>query len=267
MTAPYDADVALIAGLIGEPTRAAILSALMSGTAHAAGELARHAGVSPATASSHLGRLLDGGLVTVEKQGRHRYYRLSSTRVAAVLEALAHISPRVPPVGLRQVRASEALRRARSCYDHLAGSAGVALHQSLVDKGWLSEGGATLTRSGETALELLGIEIERLRHGRRPLVRSCLDWTERRPHLAGAVGAAVLTYALDRQWLRRIPGQPRALRITEEGEYALAAAFGLDPARFSVESPDEAAKWASAFHPSGIAPGHRPSLSDQVAAR
>jgi DNA-binding transcriptional ArsR family regulator len=227
MTASYDADVAPVAGLIGEPTRAAILSALMSGTAYAAGELARHAGVSPATASSHLGRLLDGGLITVKKQGRHRYYRLSSTSVAAVLEALAQISPRVTPIGLRQVRASEALRLARSCYDHLAGLAGVALY-----KGWLSEGGATLTRSGEAALEPLGIELQRLRHGRRPLVRSCLDWTERRPHLAGAVGAALLTYALDREWLSRIPGQPRALRITDEGGDGLAAAFGLDPAGF-----------------------------------
>jgi DNA-binding transcriptional ArsR family regulator len=267
MTASYDADVAPIASLIGEPTRAAILSALMSGTAHAAGELARHAGVSPATASSHLGRLLDGGLVTVEKQGRHRYYRLSSTNVAAVLEALAHISPRVPPVGLRQVRASEALRRARSCYDHLAGWAGVALYQSVVDQGWLSEGGTTLARSGEAALEALGVDINRLRHGRRPLVRSCLDWTERRPHLAGAVGAALLTYALDRQWLGRIPGQPRALRITDEGEYGLAAAFGLDPAGWSIESPSEAARTAAAYRSSGIAPAHRPSLSDPVAAR
>ena len=267
MTASYDADVAPIAGLIGEPTRAAILSALMSGTAYAAGELARHAGVSPATASSHLARLLDGGLVTVEKQGRHRYYRLSSSSVAAVLEALAHISPRVAPVGLRQVRASEALRRARSCYDHLAGWAGVALYQSLVDKGWLSDGGATLTRSGEAALEPLGIEIQRLRRGRRPLVRSCLDWTERRPHLAGAVGAALLTSALDRQWLRRIPGQPRALRITDEGEYGLAAAFGLDPAGFSAESTSEAAGAAAAYRSAGIAPAHRPSLSDRVAAR
>ena len=249
MTASYDADVAPIAGLIGEPTRAAILSALMSGTAHAAGELARHAGVSPATASSHLGRLLDGGLVTVEKQGRHRYYRLSSTRVAAALEALAHISPRVAPVGLRQVRASEALRRARSCYDHLAGWAGVALYQSLVDKGWLSDGGATLTRSGEAALEALSIDIPRLRRGRRPLVRLCLDWTERRPHLAGAVGAALLTYALDHQWLRRIPAQPRALRITDEGEYGLTAAFGLDPAGLSVESRGDAAKPAVSYHP------------------
>ena len=244
MTASYDADVAPIAGLIGAPTRAAILSALMSGTALPAGELARYARVSPATASSHLVRLLDGGLVTVEKQGRHRYYRLSNPNVAAVLEALAYISPRVPPVGLRQVRASEALRRARSCYDHLAGSVGVALYQALLDKGWLSNAGSTLTRSGDGALEQLGIDVQRLRLGRRPLVRSCLDWTERRPHLAGAAGAALLSCALDRQWLRRIPGQPRALRITEEGEYGLATTFGLDTARPSVPSTSEPARAA-----------------------
>jgi hypothetical protein len=203
----------------------------------------------------------------VEKQGRHRYYRLSGASVAAVLEALAQISPRVPPVGLRQVRASEALRRARSCYDHLAGRAGVALYQSLVDKGWLSDGDVMLTKPGEAALEPLGIDLQELSHGRRPLVRSCLDWTERRSHLAGAVGAALLTYALDRQWLRRIPGQPRALRITNEGAYGLAAAFGLDPAGFSVEPTAEAARAAASDPSSDIAPAHRPSLSDPLVAR
>lgn len=228
MAATYDADVSTVAALIGDPTRAAFLNALMSGRAQAAGGLARHAGVSPATASSHLARLLDGGLVTVEKRGRHRYYQLAGRHIAVVLEALAQVSPRVPAIGLRQVRAAEALRQARSCYDHLAGRAGVALFQAFMDKGWVTEESVALTASGSAALLDLGIDAVLLGRRRRGLVRPCEDWTERRPHLAGAVGAALLAYMLDRQWFVRVADQPRALRATSDGEHGFITAFGID---------------------------------------
>lgn len=225
MTARYDVDLAPVAALIGDPTRAAFLSALMSGTALAAGELARTAGVSAATASAHLARLLDGGLVRVERQGRHRYYRLADEQVATVLEALAHLSTPTPVRSLRQSRVATALKRARSCYDHLAGQAGVALFDAFVHKGWVTADGTALTGPGERRLGDLGVDIRLT--GRRALVKPCLDWTERRHHLAGAVGAALLSYILEQGWLVRVSGEPRALRITERGHDALATAFGV----------------------------------------
>ena len=226
VTASYDADLAPAAALIGDPTRAAFLSALMSGTALAAGELARTAGVSAATASAHLARLLDGGLVRVERQGRHRYYRLADDQVAAVLEALAHLSTPAPVRSLRQSRTATALKKARSCYDHLAGQAGVALFNAFADKGWVTADGATLTGPGEQKLSDLGIDVQSVGHSRRALVKPCLDWTERRHHLAGAVGAALLSYILDKEWAVRVPSTPRALRITESGHAGFATVFG-----------------------------------------
>jgi DNA-binding transcriptional ArsR family regulator len=240
MAAIYEADISVVAALIGDPTRAAFLSTLMSGRAQAAGELARHAGVSAATASSHLARLLEGGLVTVEKRGRHRYYELAGRHIAVVLEALAQVSPQVPAIGLRQVRAADALRRARSCYDHLAGRAGVALFQAFVDKGWVSGGGVALTEAGSAALLDLDIDAVSLHRRRRRLVRPCADWTERQPHLAGAVGAALLAYMLDHRWFVRIADQPRVLRPTGDGEQGFITTFGIDLAPLSRSTaPDD----------------------------
>lgn len=224
----FDVDVSPVAALIGDRTRAAMLSALMSGTALTAGELATAAGVSPATASSHLAHLLRGELVAVEKQGRHRYYRLRGQHVAVVMEALARVSPPVQIRSLRQSRTAAAMRNARTCYDHLAGRAGVSVYAALADKGWLTADGGAVSDSGERELTGLGIDVVTLTSGRRRLVRPCLDWTERRPHLAGALGAAVLRHVLDRGWLVRERGEPRILRVTEDGEYGFATAFGID---------------------------------------
>lgn len=231
-----DAQIAPAAALMGEPTRAAMLVALVEGRALAAGELARRAGVSAATASAHLARLLDGELVGVIRQGRHRYYRLAGPDVAAAIEALSRLGPPLPPVSsLRQARDRDALRRARSCYDHLAGQVGVELYATLVGRGTLIAGNdaggngsssATLELADETALTELGIDVDRLRRQRRAFARPCLDWTERAPHLAGALGAAVLDQMLALGWLRRPPNGGRGLIVTADGVQGLADRFG-----------------------------------------
>ncbi|MBE3014433.1 winged helix-turn-helix transcriptional regulator [Microbispora sp. NEAU-D428] len=222
-----DADIAPVAALIADGARAAMLTALLDGRALAAGELARIAGVSAPTASSHLARLLDGGLVTVVKQGRHRYYRLAGPDVARTLEVLARISGRVAVRSLRQSRQARLLREARSCYDHLAGRVGVELYDALVREGCLIEadGGCLLTASGADALTELGVDVERVRRARRRFAPDCLDWLERRPHLGGALGAAVLDRLLAREWLVR-GTVPRALRLTGPGREGLERIFG-----------------------------------------
>ncbi|WP_432922966.1 ArsR/SmtB family transcription factor [Microbispora sp. CA-135349] len=222
-----DADIAPVAALIADGARAAMLTALLDGRALAAGELARIAGVSAPTASSHLARLLDGGLVTVVKQGRHRYYRLAGPDVARTLEVLARISGRVAVRSLRQSRQARLLREARSCYDHLAGRVGVELYDALVRDGRLVEadGGCLLTVSGAEALTELGVDVERVRRARRRFAPDCLDWLERRPHLGGALGAAVLDRLLAREWLVR-GTVPRALRLTGAGREGLERLFG-----------------------------------------
>ncbi|MEN3357392.1 MAG: hypothetical protein V7637_1374 [Mycobacteriales bacterium] len=224
-----DADVAAAARLIGEPARATMLEALMAGKALAAGELARLAGVSPATASEHLARLRDGGLVTTVATGRHRYYRLASPEVAQVLEALALVSPPRPVKSLRQSRAILAMSGARTCYDHLAGRVGVGIHDALTARGALRVGpdGYELTAAGELYLVGLGVDVTAARARRRSFARPCLDVTERRPHLAGALGAAICGRLLDGGWLvHRAAGQ-RGLRVTDTGRDRLAAEFGV----------------------------------------
>ncbi|GAA1683126.1 winged helix-turn-helix domain-containing protein [Nonomuraea maheshkhaliensis] len=218
-----DADIAPVAALIADPTRAAILTALLDGRALAAGELARMAGVSAATASAHLARLLDGGLVDVVRQGRHRYYRLSGHEVAEVLEVLARISARPPVRSLRQSRQARRLEEARTCYDHLAGRAGVGLLDRLVAGGHLA--GGDLTESGERLLARLGVDVAGARGSRRRFAPECLDWTERRAHLGGALGAAITEVLFERGWYRR-GSVPRAVTLTEAGEEGLAELFG-----------------------------------------
>lgn len=216
----YDSD---IAGLLADRARAAMLTALLDGRPLAAGELARVAGVSAQTASSHLAKLLDGGLVTVIKQGRHRYYELGGPEVAQVIEAMSRISPEVPVKSLRQSREARLLREARSCYDHLAGEAGVALYASLVQGGFLAS--FEVTEKGERRLGELGIDVAGLRGGKRRFAGDCLDWTERRPHLSGALGAALLRRMIELGWLER--GRTRrALKVTETGLKGLADSFG-----------------------------------------
>lgn len=227
---PAEVDLSVAARLIGEPARAIMLDALVSGRALAAGELATLAGVSPATASEHLGRLREGGLVTVVAAGRHRYYRLSSEHVAHALEALAMISPPRPVRSLRQSRARLALAGARTCYDHLAGRVGVAIHDALIAREALraASEGYELTAAGERLLEPIGIDVAAARAARRSFARPCLDFTERRSHLAGALGAAICERVMARGWLLRRAAGDRGLRITDSGRHGLADALGVD---------------------------------------
>lgn len=225
-----DADVAPAAALLADPARVAILMALMDGRALPAGELARAAGVRPSTASSHLSRLIKAGWIGVEDQGRHRYMRMINPDVAGLLEALAVVGG--PPVAQYQERGGppEELRLARSCYDHLAGRAGVALAEALLRDGSLAEDGRlyTISASGQTRFGRFGIDTELLaeetRKTRSYLARNCLDWSERRHHIAGALGTSLLERLLDLNWFERKRGT-RALRLTNDGRRGLWREF------------------------------------------
>ena len=223
-------DIALVAALVGDPARANMLTALMSGRALTASELAREAGVTPQTASSHLGKLEAGGLVVPEKQGRHRYYRLTGTDVAAVLEGLMGLAARTGHLRTRTGPKEPELRQARVCYDHLAGDAGVAMFDAMVARRLVVRSGDTvrLSREGEGFVTAFGIDLESLSRSRRPLCRACLDWSARRSHLAGALGAAVLQRMYALKWARRETGT-RIVTFSRRGEDAfrrLLAAAG-----------------------------------------
>lgn len=221
--------LAAVAELIGEPVRAAILVALADGRALPAGELARRAGASAQSASGHLAKLILGGLLTVESLGRHRYYRLASPEVGHALEALGAIATHRRAPGVVRPRAAQALWRARLCYDHLAGSVAVDLTQAFERSGWIESAGETdyeLGPEGEAGFAELGLDVTALRRARRTFARRCLDWTERRPHLAGALGAALCARLIEREWLART-AQSRALRITHPGARELSARFGI----------------------------------------
>lgn len=216
------------ASLLADRTRAAFCQALLDGRAWTAGELARSAGVGASTASEQLSRLVEGGLLAEERQGRHRYVRLAGPEAAALIEAVASYAPATPrPRNLRQSVQAGAEARARTCYGHLAGELGVTLADAMVARGLVSEdAGLALTPAGRVWLaDALGY-----RHpagARRPLVRSCLDWTERRSHLAGAVGAVLCATSLERQWVRRI-GSGRAVQVTPVGSETLRTLLGVD---------------------------------------
>ena len=222
---PGDADIASIAALMGNPARGAMLGALMGGRALPAGELARVARVSPSTASAHLARLTDGGLVAAESQGRHRYHRLADQRVAQVVEALAALAPPRPVRSLGEDGQNAAERAARSCYDHLAGALGVALADRLCVLGALEPG--SLGLADPEPFRALGVDVSKLGAGRRPVTLSCLDWSERRPHLAGELGAVTLEALLQTRWLARRP-KGRAIVVTRRGCEGLREALGLD---------------------------------------
>ncbi|MEV7924314.1 winged helix-turn-helix domain-containing protein [Kitasatospora sp. NPDC088779] len=225
--------LAAFAALLADPTRAAFCTALLDGRAWTAGELARHAGVAPSTASEHLSRLIAGGLLAEERQGRHRYVRLATPEVATLIEdltAFAGQGDRPTPHGLREATRQSAEARARTCYDHLAGRLGVAVADALLARGLLTDdAGLAVTGRGRAWLAAQAIELpERAgRRGGRPVVRSCLDWTERRSHLGGALGAALCRTALDRSWVERI-GSGRALRVTPDGDRALRELLGVE---------------------------------------
>ncbi|MER7517685.1 winged helix-turn-helix domain-containing protein [Streptomyces sp. NPDC126499] len=224
-------DLAALAALFADETRAAFLLALLDGRAWTAGELARHARVAPSTTSEHLGKLVAGGVLAEERQGRHRYVRLADHRIAHLVEDLAALAaPAVPeaPRGLREASAGQAMARGRTCYDHLAGRLGIALTDAMTVRGLLRQDtGFALTDDGLAWFEDLGMPLAP--KGRRPVARGCLDWTERRPHLAGLAGAALCRHALDAGWCVRI-GSERAVKVTPDGERALHAALGIEPA-------------------------------------
>lgn len=210
-----DRDLTAVAELIGDATRMAMLAELADGRALPAGELARIAGVHPATATAHLRRLVEGGLVRVRVQGRHRYHKLADPQVAATLEALARLAPPAPVRSLRQQRGVSALAEARTCYDHLAGRRGVELRDRLLETGALrplDERDHDLTEHGERLFADLGLEVATLRGSRRVFARSCLDVTHRQPHLAGVLPAALTRHFVDHDWLSRGPG--RSLRVS-----------------------------------------------------
>jgi DNA-binding transcriptional ArsR family regulator len=224
-----DVDIARVATAIGDRARAAMLSALHEGTPLPGGELARRAGVTAPTASEHLARLVDTGLVSVERRGRHRFYALAGADVAHAWEALALIAPRQEVTTLRAASVGEAIAEARTCYDHLAGRLGVAVTDRLLAAGALEErDGAFVVGDAAELLPELGIDVHALR-GRRPLVLRCLDWSERRPHVAVALGAAIAAACLEHRWIERLPGT-RAVRVTGAGRKGFAAALGLDVA-------------------------------------
>jgi DNA-binding transcriptional ArsR family regulator len=223
-------DIATIAALLGDPARANMLTALLAGQALTAGELAREAGVTAQTASSHLSRLEAGGLLTQRKQGRHRYYALSGEDVAGVMEALMGLAARTGHTRVRTGPKEPALRQARVCYDHLAGDLAVAMLENLVARGLVIETDETLTLTdtGRTFMEALGLDLPALTTSRRPLCKGCLDWSVRRTHLAGALGAALLDRFYGLGWAAREPGT-RLVRFTPRGLDAFHQIFGVTP--------------------------------------
>lgn len=238
-----DADIASVAVMMGEPSRAAMLVALVDGRAWAASTLAAEAKVAPSTASGHLARLTEGGLVQVETSGRHRYFRLAGPAVAEAIEALARLAPAHPVRSLRESTHAAAIRSARTCYDHLAGRLGVSLLDALISDGLvgveaiagadadpvLGAGRALrfhLTPCGRERLDDLGVLVAQ--PTRRPFVRYCLDWSEQRPHLGGALGAAMLERFVVLGWTVR--ADRRVVRVTEAGKAGMMHEFGVDVA-------------------------------------
>jgi DNA-binding transcriptional ArsR family regulator len=216
-----------IARLLGDPTRAEIVDALMAGTPQTVTALARAANVSVASASEALAALRAAGLVCARRDGRRHLHELASTEVAEAVEALGRLAPRPNPSTLRAAIRDEAFRHARSCYDHLAGRVGVALLDAMLDGDVLRwKDGELAVSARVSVLEELGVDVDAARARRRPLVRACCDWTERRPHLAGGLGSALLQALLEQGILARRPGG-RALRVTELGERRLASVVAL----------------------------------------
>lgn len=216
---PWQPDIARLAALIADPARARMLVALLGGQALTAGELARIADITPQTCSSHLARLRESGLLKMVAQGRHRYYTLANARVAALLEHLHDLAGDRMPIDLQLGPKDAQLRHARVCFDHLAGESGVRLLDALVRKRWLRRIGDAIeiTVGGESGFSGLGIDVDALRAQRRPLCRSCLDWSMRRPHLAGGLGAALLDHVFAAGWAKRQRGS-RIVVFNAEGQ-------------------------------------------------
>jgi DNA-binding transcriptional ArsR family regulator len=223
-------DIAMVASLVGDPARANMLTALLSGRALTASELAQEAGITPQTASSHLAKLEAGGLIEPEKQGRHRYYRLTDPDVAGVLEGLAGLAARTGHMRVRTGPKDPALRRARICYDHLAGDLGVHMLDSMKAQRLVRQKKQDIeltTHGGHFLEEHLQISPGMLAHSRRPVCKACLDWSERRHHLAGTLGAALMQRFTELKWAARDPTPgSRVVNFTRNGERRFAALFG-----------------------------------------
>jgi len=229
-----EADIASVAAAIGHPARGRMLTAMLGGRSLPATDLARAAQISRSTASAHIAQLTASGLV-VERRGRHRFHRLADERVAEAIERLAAIAPAQAVRSLQESNRATAHRAARSCYDHLAGTLGVAVADALCEAGALDR--ASLELRAPDRFAALGVEVDALGRGRRPLTRSCLDWSERRPHLAGELGAAMLTALLDRAWLVRRPAG-RAVAVTPRGAAGLHDVLAIDVAALAPAAID-----------------------------
>lgn len=222
-----------IAALSGDPSRASMLHALMNGRALTAAELARVAGITPQSASGHLGKMTAAGLLVVEKHGRHRYFRLATASVARMVESIMQVAVDLDPNARRLAIGPRdpALRKARTCYDHFAGQLGVALTDALIEQGLIeltSEAGL-LTEAGVTFLSDMGLDVAPLlaagsKRSGRVFCKPCLDWSERRPHLAGLLGSAIYAHSMEQGWTRRIEGT-RAVEITSKGQHVIRSKF------------------------------------------
>ncbi|GLZ75286.1 transcriptional regulator [Actinorhabdospora filicis] len=238
MIDPQAGGLAELAQALADRTRAAVLLALLDGRAWTPGELARLTGVAPSTMSGHLARLTEAGLVAHTAQGRHRYVRVAGSEVAELVETLSSRLDRpLPPVtSLRTANRRRALAVARTCYDHLAGRLGVAVTSALVRTGRVDHTAGrppVLTGAGEEWFAALGADLDAMATARRPLLRECLDWTERLPHLAGTAAAYLRTVAAERGWVVPVTGT-RALRVTPEGEAALREHLGIGPGELTL---------------------------------
>jgi DNA-binding transcriptional ArsR family regulator len=221
--------VAEVAAVIGSPARANVLAALLDGRSLTAKELAHAAGVSPQTTSGHLAKLTEARLLVATKQGRHSYFRLASPRVANMLESILAVAAEGPPRYQPRWRGGDMLRLARTCYDHLAGQVAVAMTDALVRGDFiaLAPDGGVVTAAGERFLAEFGIDVRTIGGSRRAFCRPCLDWSERRPHLAGAVGAALASRCFALGWIDRVR-DTRAVRISPTGRGGFAETFGID---------------------------------------
>jgi DNA-binding transcriptional ArsR family regulator len=215
----YGPDISIVADLMGDPSRSNMVMALMSGLSLSAAELAREAGVTPSTATGHLNKLTSSGLITSRRQGRYRYFHIADPDVAHMVEALVTVAARVEHLRARHGPKDEAMRHARSCYDHLAGRLAVDLFERWIAYRVLHWRGelVQLTECGRTFLNERGIDVATLESDRRPLCRTCIDWSERRHHLGGAIGAEALTYAVNQGWATREPCS-RAVSFSLLGE-------------------------------------------------
>ncbi|WP_099156834.1 ArsR/SmtB family transcription factor [Virgibacillus ndiopensis] len=225
-----NANVAKVATLVSDSSRAAILTILLDGRFHPVSDLAYMVGITPQTASYHLAKMTQANVIDVESQGRHRYYGISNQEIAQVMESFLQVAPPVEIKSLKQSNEEKALRHARTCYDHIAGNLGVKLKTSLMNQQFLVEKDNEfhITSDGEIFFNTIDIDTNKLKKKRRMFCSKCLDWSERRHHIAGALGNAMLEKFLELEWIERVP-KSRALKITALGGNGLNEMFGVDP--------------------------------------